>query len=53
MIRYPHSPLQNPALHLSNLQVITGARVRRILINQGRATGVEYSLGRGPSTRPG
>jgi choline dehydrogenase-like flavoprotein len=35
-----------PALHRSNLKVITGARVSRILIERGRAIGVEYSVGR-------
>ncbi|VVO42948.1 GMC family oxidoreductase [Pseudomonas fluorescens] len=35
-----------PAMHRSNLKVITGARVSRILIERGRAIGVEYSVGR-------
>ena len=35
----------NPALHRSNLQVITGAKVLRIVIEQGRAVGVQYSRG--------
>lgn len=35
-----------PAMHRRNLKVITGARVSRILIERGRAVGVQYSLGR-------
>ncbi|MBB4614075.1 choline dehydrogenase [Novosphingobium taihuense] len=31
----------------SNLAVVTGARVHRIVVENGRATGVEYSLGQG------
>ena len=34
-----------PAMHRPNLKVITGARVSRILIEQGRAVGVEYGQG--------
>ncbi|MCX7283367.1 MAG: choline dehydrogenase [Novosphingobium sp.] len=30
-----------------NLRVVTGARVHRIVVEQGRAVGVEYSLGQG------
>lgn len=32
-----------PAMRRPNLKVITGAKVRRILIERGRAVGVEYS----------
>jgi len=35
-----------PAMHRRNLKVITGARVSHILIERGRAIGVEYSVGR-------
>jgi len=35
-----------PAMHRQNLKVITGARVSRILIEGGRAIGVQYSVGR-------
>lgn len=31
----------------SNLSVVTGARVHRIVVENGRAVGVEYSLGQG------
>ena len=31
----------------SNLSIVTGARVHRIVVENGRATGVEYSLGQG------
>jgi choline dehydrogenase-like flavoprotein len=37
-----------PALNRSNLKLETGARVRRILVEEGRAAGVEYDLGDGP-----
>lgn len=39
-----------PALNRPNLKLETGARVRRILIEEGRAVGVEYDLGDGPRT---
>lgn len=34
-----------PALHRGNLTVLTGALVRRLLFERGRATGIEYSVG--------
>lgn len=34
-----------PALGRPNLTLVTGARARRILIDRGRATGVEYGVG--------
>jgi choline dehydrogenase len=34
-----------------NLTIITGARTHRILIEEGRATGVEYSLGKGKAVK--
>ncbi len=34
-----------------NLQVVTGARVHRIVVENGRAVGVEYSLGQGKSVQ--
>ena len=37
-----------PALKRPNLKLETGARVRRVLVEQGRAVGVEYDLGDGP-----
>ena len=33
-----------PALHRSNLTVVTGARVTRVLVEHGRALGVSYEL---------
>ncbi|HUN74218.1 MAG TPA: GMC family oxidoreductase N-terminal domain-containing protein [Steroidobacteraceae bacterium] len=39
-----------PALRRSNLRVLTGARVLRVLIEGGRATGVEVALGAGPGS---
>ena len=35
-----------PALHRPNLMVVTGARTTRILVERGRAVGVEYARGR-------
>ena len=37
-----------PVLNRPNLKLETNARVRRILVEQGRAVGVEYDLGDGP-----
>jgi choline dehydrogenase-like flavoprotein len=37
-----------PALNRSNLKLETGARVRKVLVENGRAVGVEYDLGDGP-----
>ncbi|MEO6550936.1 MAG: GMC family oxidoreductase N-terminal domain-containing protein [Croceibacterium sp.] len=34
-----------PAMRRPNLTVVTGALTRRVLVSQGRATGVEYELG--------
>jgi choline dehydrogenase len=34
-----------PARSRSNLKVVTGALVRRVLVAEGRATGVEYEIG--------
>jgi choline dehydrogenase-like flavoprotein len=34
-----------PVLRRPNLEVVTGARVRRILIEEGRARGVEFEVG--------
>jgi choline dehydrogenase len=34
-----------PAQQRSNLAVVTGALTRRVLVDQGRATGVEYEVG--------
>jgi len=39
-----------PALKRPNLTLETGARVSRILVEGGRAVGVEYDLGDGPRT---
>ncbi|WP_298287588.1 choline dehydrogenase [Novosphingobium sp.] len=35
----------------ANLQVVTGARVHRIVVENGRAVGAEYSLGQGKPLR--
>jgi choline dehydrogenase-like flavoprotein len=37
-----------PALKRRNLKLETGARARRLLIEEGRAVGIEYDLGDGP-----
>ncbi|WP_191894848.1 GMC family oxidoreductase [Planomonospora parontospora] len=37
-----------PALRRPNLTVVTGAHARRVLLEGGRATGVEYGPGPGP-----
>lgn len=37
-----------PAMRRANLQVIQRAMVQRIVLDQGRATGVEYRIGDGP-----
>ena len=34
-----------PALRRANLRIVTGALVRRVVLEDGRAVGVEYSLG--------
>ena len=33
------------ALHRTNLDVVTGATVRRLIVERGRCTGVEYTIG--------
>ena len=39
-----------PALRRANLRIVTGALVRRVVLEDGRAVGVEYSLGGAPHT---
>ena len=39
-----------PALARPNLTVVTGALVHRVVVRNGRATGVEYSVGKAIST---
>ncbi|WP_433290959.1 GMC family oxidoreductase [Pseudonocardia sp. CA-142604] len=34
-----------PALHRTNLDVVTGATARRLTVERGRCTGVEYTIG--------
>jgi len=46
-----HDGYLKPALRRPNLSVLTNALVTRLLIRDGRCTGVEYRIGDAPATR--